>query len=193
MMAQQQLLVTNTVEKAWTEFQETYGKDGWIAEWNPVTKTPTAIYGRGIQLQLQQIESEAAASQLAARTLDRFANLLGRGQSRFVEDIAAKMGQLHIFVYKQYYRGIEVVGGRADRAGRTDDGGCPSQDAGGVRGRRTASALREGVRERGDQAGGGPRGSTMVGGGRDVGGGHHRCFGDEAHSRQRLVRGSLGA
>ena len=96
----------------WRDFQSTQGP-GWTVEWSEATGTPNAIYGPGLRL------GGAVASLEAARTeskalLNRFADLLGRGESNFVETIGVKVNKVYILVYDQEYKGLSVISGRAD-------------------------------------------------------------------------------
>ncbi len=96
----------------WRDFQSTQGP-GWTVEWSETTGTPNAIYGPGLRL------GGAVASLEAARTeskalLNRFADLLGRGESNFVETIGVKVNKVYILVYDQEYKGLSVISGRAD-------------------------------------------------------------------------------
>ncbi|MEE2886526.1 MAG: hypothetical protein VX951_03750, partial [Planctomycetota bacterium] len=97
---------------AWRQFESGNGP-GWTVQWNPSTGTPSAIYGPGLKLG-RDIGSLAVARGESAALLNRFAALLGRGQSNFVETIGVKANQVYIFVYEQDYKGLPVISGRAD-------------------------------------------------------------------------------
>jgi hypothetical protein len=82
-------------------------------QWNEATGTPAAIFGRGLDMPGHAADM-AEARRRATATLDTHAVLLGRGNSTFVEDIAAKMNNVWSFVYRQQFKGLDVIGGRAD-------------------------------------------------------------------------------
>ena len=98
---------------AWQRFLAEHGPR-WTAVWNKATGTPKAIFGEGLTVRPSGIDSLADARGIAQRVLDQHADLLGRGASVFVEDIAAETERVFVFVYAQRFRGLEVVGGRAD-------------------------------------------------------------------------------
>ncbi len=86
----------------------------WTSQWNPATGTPKAIFGDGLRLTDWRGDGEAEARRHAEWVLQQHHELLGLGTSEFREEIAAKMGQTWVLVYDQYYRGLPVIGGRAD-------------------------------------------------------------------------------
>ena len=97
---------------AWQAFESQNGQN-WTTEWNPATGTPSAIYGPGLRLG-KEIGNLATARSESAALLNRFASLLGRGESKFVETIGVKARMVYIFVYDQEYKGLPVISGRAD-------------------------------------------------------------------------------
>jgi hypothetical protein len=97
---------------AWQQLKRQH--PGWAADWTPATRTPNGIITDGLQVAQAPIATIEQARPYAQAILERHADVLGRGQSTFVEDIAQKVNQLHVFVYDQHYRGLEVIGGRAD-------------------------------------------------------------------------------
>ncbi|PIE23923.1 MAG: hypothetical protein CSA62_05895 [Planctomycetota bacterium] len=99
--------------EAWNRFLAEHGPR-WTAEWSPATGTPKAIYGQGFQLKAGRIESIEEARVYARQTLNRYSDLLGQGASVFEEQLANKTHRLYSFVYRQSFRGLEVIGGRAD-------------------------------------------------------------------------------
>lgn len=101
-----------TPRDAWQLFVRDHGAS-WTAEWNPATGTPAAIYGRGLDL-AGEAATVVEARRRATATLDKYAALLGRGSSIFVEKTAAEVGNVWAFVYDQKFRGLDVIGGRAD-------------------------------------------------------------------------------
>ena len=106
---------------AWLDFLGRHG-DRWQAAWCKATGTPEAIYGPGLALKQGPIASLAEASALAEQVLEDHAELLGRGASSFAQSIGVQVGDNYIFVYDQYFKGLPVIGGRADvrlnRSGR---------------------------------------------------------------------------
>ena len=98
---------------AWDAFTRAHGS-GWIARWHAATGTPRAIFGHGYELAGWRGASEAEARRHAHAELRRHADLLGLGASDFAETIGARMGRTWTFTFRQTFRGLEVVGGRAD-------------------------------------------------------------------------------
>ena len=96
----------------WHEFLDRHGPD-WQIERSPATGTPKAIYGPGLKLGAAVETLESARVQAQALLLQQ-GKLLGRGGSDFVEVIGAKANRVYVFVYDQTYRGLDVIGGRAD-------------------------------------------------------------------------------
>jgi hypothetical protein len=101
------------VARAWSRFLQEQGAN-WQVEWTTATGTPAAIWGPGLRLAERRIDTIEDARGFASQTLDRFAELLGRGESTFVETIGQKVRAVHILVYDQYWRGLPVISGRAD-------------------------------------------------------------------------------
>ncbi len=101
------------IADAWTAFTAEQGPL-WKADWNPATVTPKAIYGTGIRVQDAAIEDIRLARRYATETLDRYAKLLGRGESTFVETIGVPTDNVFVFVYDQRFRGLRVTDARAD-------------------------------------------------------------------------------
>ena len=98
---------------AWTKFQRDNGPN-WTAEWSPATGTPRAIWGEGLTVKNGPIANTAEARRYALQTLAKYEQLLGRGASTFVETTGVKANRVWIFVYGQRFKGLEVIGGRAD-------------------------------------------------------------------------------
>ncbi len=86
----------------------------WTSKWNKATGTPKAIYGPGLRVKDGRIVDVSEARALAGDLLDRHADLLGRGDSQFVEATGQKVRQVYVLVYDQHYAGLPVIGGRAD-------------------------------------------------------------------------------
>ncbi|MBK8099295.1 MAG: hypothetical protein IPK26_19470 [Planctomycetes bacterium] len=86
----------------------------WQTHWNPATGTPQSIYGAGIPLADWRENTLQEARRHADRLLREQAELLELGVSEFRETIGARMGRTWSFVYDQYFRGLPVIGGRAD-------------------------------------------------------------------------------
>ncbi len=104
---------TAAVAAAWDAFTNAHGS-AWIAQWHAPTGTPRAIFGHGYDLADWRGASEAEARRHAHRELQRHAGLLGLGASDFAETIGARMGRTWTFTFRQSFRGLEVIGGRAD-------------------------------------------------------------------------------
>ncbi|MHC4898906.1 MAG: gluzincin family metallopeptidase [Planctomycetota bacterium] len=102
------------ITTAWQEFLQQQAPRRWTGEWNPAAGTPSAIYGAGLRLEWGPIHEEDHARRSANGVLVRYARLLGRDSSTFVENIYGKVNHTHIFVYEQRYGGLTVLDGRAD-------------------------------------------------------------------------------
>lgn len=100
------------VADAWQTFLREHGPN-WTVHWHPATGTPRAIYGDGLPVS-GPIGDARRASEVAALVLEQHAALLGRGESRFVPREVAKSLRVYILTYGQEYRGLPVIGGRAD-------------------------------------------------------------------------------
>ena len=97
----------------WQSFvSETGGQ--WVSHWSHATHTPKAIYGTGLPILDWQGDTQAEAARHAQRLLADRSELLGIGASEMREAIAARIGNMWSFVYDQYFRGLPVIGGRAD-------------------------------------------------------------------------------
>ena len=99
-------------QQNWQAFQKAHGAE-WIAQWNPATGTPSAVYGPGLRL-TAPILGVAPARIDAEALLNQHAKLLGRGGSKFVERIGVKANRVFVFVYDQEFQGLPVISGRAD-------------------------------------------------------------------------------
>ncbi len=110
--AQEGTTAARRTEAAWRTFERVHGS--WQVEWNAATGTPSAIWGPGLRLAERRIDQIADARQFAQATLQRYEQLLGRGDSTFVERIGQKIRRVHVFVYDQLWNGLEVISGRAD-------------------------------------------------------------------------------
>ncbi|MGE3171210.1 MAG: hypothetical protein AB7O97_01210 [Planctomycetota bacterium] len=99
-----------------TEFRELADRVGgvWFAHHRPATGTPDRIYGTGQPLPDWRGSSLAEARRHADAALLEHADLLGLGASEFRETIGARMGSCWSFTYAQSFRGLPVIGGRAD-------------------------------------------------------------------------------
>ena len=86
----------------------------WTCRWNQATGTPMELYGDGIKLRDWRENSLAEGRRHADAALRRYADLLGLGASEFRESIGDRMGRTWSFTYDQYFRGVPVIGGRAD-------------------------------------------------------------------------------
>lgn len=101
-----------TPRDAWQRFIDQNGPN-WSVVWNAATETPSAIYGPGLALE-GRATSLAEARRRAVATLDTYADVLGRGASTFIETSSGKMGRTYAFVYRQAFRSLDVISGRAD-------------------------------------------------------------------------------
>ena len=99
--------------RAWREFTAVQGPD-WRAEWCPATGTPLAVFGPGLRVSATSVGDLATARLHGYRLLEQFSDLLGRGTSTFVEDIATRVNGVWVLVFAQRFRGLEVTGGHAD-------------------------------------------------------------------------------
>ena len=98
----------------WREFLDRDGAGRWRVEWSRAAGSPQAIYGSGIKLAGWGENTLEAARQQANQLLRDHAALLRLGKSDFRESIGARMGRTWSFTFDQYYRGLPVLGGRAD-------------------------------------------------------------------------------
>jgi len=97
----------------WRELLTQHGGE-WTIQWSPSTSTPKAIWGSGIPLADWRENSLIEARRHAHQLLHENAELLRLGTSEFREEIGARMHRVWSFKFKQYYQGLEVIGGRAD-------------------------------------------------------------------------------
>lgn len=109
--------------QAWIEFSES-GDAGWHVVWNKATSTPRAIYGPGLRLDAGATRDLEDARRRADNVLRTHADLLGTGESTFVELIGQRAGRTYVLVYDQVYKGVPVLSGRADV--RVHDNGAVS-------------------------------------------------------------------
>jgi len=98
---------------AWDQFADELGPQ-WQFDPAPGTGTPMDIWGPGLRLSAGPILDVDRARGQAAAVLQRFANVLGTGPTVFVEDIQAKTRQVWTFGYRQEYRGLPCITGRAN-------------------------------------------------------------------------------
>jgi hypothetical protein len=104
---------TFTQDAAWTGFLARNGGQ-WRLDWCPATGTPRAIYGTGLELADWRENSLEEARRHAHLLLQTEADLLRLGASDFRETIGSRMGRTWSFVFDQHFRGLQVIGGRAD-------------------------------------------------------------------------------
>lgn len=103
----------NQDHAGWRAFQAQHpGK--WFAHWNPATGTPRAIFGEGLPIADWRENTLEEARRHAGLLLVAQQDLLGLGTSEFRESIGTRIGRQWSFTYDQYFRGLPVVGGRAD-------------------------------------------------------------------------------
>ncbi|MCB9879260.1 MAG: hypothetical protein H6835_16820 [Planctomycetes bacterium] len=98
---------------AWADFLDQVGGE-WQVRWSPATGTPRSILGSGIALDGWRGDSLEEARRQAGLLLQQRSELLGLGASEFREVVGQRMGRTWAFVYDQYFRGLPVIGGRAD-------------------------------------------------------------------------------
>jgi len=101
------------LEVAWDQFVDEFGPQ-WRFDRAPGTGTPMDIWGPGLRLTAGPILDVDRARAQAATVLQRFADVLGKGPTVFVEDIQAKTRQVWTFGYRQEYRGLPCITGRAN-------------------------------------------------------------------------------
>ncbi|MFN9277999.1 MAG: hypothetical protein ACK6D2_19950, partial [Planctomycetota bacterium] len=98
---------------AWRTFLDAAGGE-WSVDWCAATGTPGAIWGSGLPLADWRENSLAEARRHAHELLRQHADLLGLGASEFREAIGARMHRVWTFTFDQHFRGLPVLGGRAD-------------------------------------------------------------------------------
>jgi hypothetical protein len=98
---------------AWRTFLDAAGGE-WSVDWCAATGTPGAIWGSGLPLADWRDNSLAEARRHAHELLRQHADLLGLGASEFREAIGARMHRVWTFTFDQHFRGLPVLGGRAD-------------------------------------------------------------------------------
>ena len=98
---------------AWHEFLAN-ANGQWRVEWCAATGTPKAIWGSGLPLADWRGNSLVEARRHANLLLQQQAALLGLGTSEFREVIGSRMSRTWVFVFDQFFRGLPVIGGRAD-------------------------------------------------------------------------------
>lgn len=86
----------------------------WIAQWNPATLTPSAIYGTGLPLEDWRENTLEEGRRHALAALATHREMLGLGTSEFREIIGARMGRSWSFTFDQFFNGVPVLEGRAD-------------------------------------------------------------------------------
>ncbi|MCA8949934.1 MAG: hypothetical protein KDE27_10560 [Planctomycetes bacterium] len=101
------------VARAWNGFQAA-APGQWLVRWHAATGTPLEIYGQGLALPEWRENTLAEARRHADTALVRYRDLLGLGDSDFVERIGARMGRTWSFTFEQSFAGVPVIGGRAD-------------------------------------------------------------------------------
>lgn len=98
---------------AFETFRAERGGD-WVVQWHAATGTPSAIYGTGLPIAGWSDNSLPHARRHAEQLLVEHRELLGLGTSDFRESIGARMGRTWSFKFDQQFRGLPVIGGRAD-------------------------------------------------------------------------------
>ncbi len=112
-VAQEEAERTHSPVRAWLSFQQQHAGE-WHVRWNKATSTPSAIYGPGLRLDDGPTVDLADARRRADNVLTTQADLLGTGDSQFVEVIGQRVNLTYVFVYDQKFRGLDVISGRAD-------------------------------------------------------------------------------
>ncbi len=98
-----------------------YGGDWKVALWHPVSRTPLAMFGSGVQVADGALTTDQAAERSATSFLQANADLVGASASDLeLEVVARGAGQVGVH-YGQMYHGIPVIGGRV-RAVFLEDG-----------------------------------------------------------------------
>lgn len=98
---------------AWASFVKRNGSQ-WRVEWSDATSTPRSLWGSGIPLDDWRDNSLTEARRHAHQLLQAESGLLGLGRSSFRETIGSRMHRVWTFKFQQYFRELEVIGGRAD-------------------------------------------------------------------------------
>ena len=99
--------------EAWRDFlREEQGE--WSVTWSPATGTPKAIWGSGVPIADWRENSLVEARRHALALLEANRDLLKLGTSELREDIGARMHRVWSFKFRQFFAGLEVIGGRAD-------------------------------------------------------------------------------
>ena len=111
--SEQQQAIEFRQSTVWTNFEEQAGGE-WLLDYHPATGTPNAIWGPGLAIGDWRENSLEEARRHANNLLRDRSNLLGLGTSEFREVIGGRMGKTWVLVYDQYFRGLEVIDGRAD-------------------------------------------------------------------------------
>ncbi len=106
-------LASQSPAVAYEQFQRDIGGP-WIVQWHPPTGTPQAIFGHGYPLTDWRENSLIEARRHANTQMQRWSPLLGLGASDWRESIGARMGRTWTFTFEQWFRGVPVIGGRAD-------------------------------------------------------------------------------
>ena len=86
----------------------------WVAQWNPATLTPSAVYGTGLAIPDWRENTLVEARRHALLALQSHREMLGLGTSEFREVIGARMGRTWSFTFDQFFNGLPVIEGRAD-------------------------------------------------------------------------------
>lgn len=103
----------NAEHTGWRDFQAQHAGT-WFAHWNPATGTPSAIFGEGLALGDWRENTLEEARRHASLLLAAQRELLGLGTSEFREAVGTRIGRQWSFTFDQFFRGLPVVGGRAD-------------------------------------------------------------------------------
>jgi hypothetical protein len=111
--AAQDQLAAFQLDTGWRDLLDQTG-GSWRIEWCAATGTPKAIWGSGIALDDWRENTLAEARRHAHQLLRDRAALLKLGDSEFREAYSGRMSRTWTFTFEQYYRGLRVIGGRAD-------------------------------------------------------------------------------
>jgi len=89
-----------------------YGGDWYVHLWQPVSRTPLAIYGTGVQVADSPLTTDALAEQAAARFLQANGDVLRADAGDLVVDQIARGAERVGVQFQQRFHGIPVIGGR---------------------------------------------------------------------------------
>jgi Zn-dependent metalloprotease len=89
-----------------------YGGDWYVHLWQPVSRTPLAIYGSGVQVSASPLATDALAEQAAMNFFQANGDVLRADASDLRVDQVARGAERVGVQCQQYFHGIPVIGGR---------------------------------------------------------------------------------